>query len=232
MDQILPVRVRPRTAVTARTLLGGVRSQGRPVRAASKWPSRDTLGGPTIRPCMYARVLTRLKRSGWFSTPVRGEDEYPRATCRVLGGVTWRKWRENLTDEVPRRSLVVRLRISTVIRPMPKGGVRRRRVRSIPWLSLLGDSSVSGGGLLWFFFSRPKGHTDDRGVDESPGTGPVSPRVATASGPPAPFLGRPRVCEEQTQCPADSTSSVGLLTEDHVYAYGFSTHTPGALAHG
>jgi hypothetical protein len=201
MDQILPVRVRPRTEVTVRTLLGGVRSQGRPVRAASKWPSRDTPGGLTIRPCMCARILTRLKRSGWVSTPVRGEGEYPRATCRVLGGVTWRKWRENLTDEVPRRSLVVRRRISTVIRPMPKCGVRRRRVRSIPWRSLLGDYSVSGGGLslLLLLFQRPKGHTDDRGVYESPGTGPVSPRGATASGPPSPFLGRPRVCEEQTQ---------------------------------
>src|SRR5688572_26356327 len=31
---------------------------------------------------------------------------------------------------------------------MPKCGVRRRRVRSSPWLSLLGDHRVSGGGLL------------------------------------------------------------------------------------
>jgi len=45
--------------------LGGVRSQGRPVRAAMEWPGDDTAGGITIRPCMCARVLTRLKRWGW-----------------------------------------------------------------------------------------------------------------------------------------------------------------------
>ena len=149
----------------------------------------------------------------------------------MRGGVTWRKRSENLTDEVPRRSPVERLRIRIVIRPLPKCEVRRRRARGIPWLSLLGDSSVSGGGLSSFFW-RPKGHTDDSGVDERHGRGPVSPRVATAQGPLPPVPGRPRVREEQTQRQADSTPSVGVLTEDHVYAHGSSTHTPGALAHG
>ena len=44
---------------------GGVRSQGRPVRAAMEWPGGDTSGGITIRPCMCARIRTRLKRRGW-----------------------------------------------------------------------------------------------------------------------------------------------------------------------
>ena len=38
-----------------------------PSGAASKWPGRDTPGGTTIRPCMCARVLTRLKRWGWVA---------------------------------------------------------------------------------------------------------------------------------------------------------------------
>ena len=93
----------------------------------------------------------------------------------MLGGVTWRKRSANLTDEVPRRSPVARLRISIVIRPSPKCGVRRRRARGMPWLSLLGDYSVSGGGLL----EIKRTHRRER-VDESHGTGPVSPRVSTA----------------------------------------------------
>ena len=44
--------------------VGGVRSQGRPVRAAMEWPGGDTAGGITIRPGMCVRVLTRLKRWG------------------------------------------------------------------------------------------------------------------------------------------------------------------------
>jgi hypothetical protein len=44
--------------------LGGVRSQGRPARAAMEWPGDDTSGGITIRPGMGVRVLTRLKRWG------------------------------------------------------------------------------------------------------------------------------------------------------------------------
>ena len=105
-------------------------------------------------------------------------------TRRVLGGVTRRKGGGNLTDEVPRRSRGERPGIRSAIRPKPKCGVRRRRARGVPWLSLLGDSSVSGGGRqVW----RPRGHTGDRGVDEPHGTGPVRPRVPTTSGPPRLF---------------------------------------------
>jgi hypothetical protein len=73
---------------------GGVRSQGRPVRAAMKWPGGDTSGGITIRPGMGARVLTRLKRWGCGlcgPTSLCGVGDYPQRTGRVLGGVTWRK---------------------------------------------------------------------------------------------------------------------------------------------
>ena len=47
---------------------GGVRSQGRPVRAAMEWPGDATAGGLTIRPCLCARIRTRLKRRGWETT--------------------------------------------------------------------------------------------------------------------------------------------------------------------
>jgi hypothetical protein len=59
----------------------------------------------------------------------------------------------------------------------------------MPWLSLPGDYSVSGGGRL-----RPKGHTDDSKMDESHGTGPVSPRVSTAKVLPSLFGGKAHVC--------------------------------------
>jgi hypothetical protein len=125
---------------------GGVGSQGRPARAASKGPGRDTRGGPTMRPCLCARVLTRLQRCGRLSISVRGVGDSARMTCRVRGGVTWSKGWENLTDEGPRRSRVSRPGISSASRPKPKCAVRRRRARGVPRLSLLGDHSVSGGG--------------------------------------------------------------------------------------
>jgi hypothetical protein len=59
----------------------------------------------------------------------------------------------------------------------------------MPWLSLLGDSSVSRGGRL-----RPKGHTDDRKMEESHGMGPVSPRVSTAQVLLGLFGGKAHVC--------------------------------------
>ena len=79
---------------------------------------------------------------------------------------------------------------------------------------------------------RPTGPTDESGGNESPGPGPVRPRGATASGPPAPFLGRPRVGEAQPQRPADSTAAGGLRPADHGSAHGAAPHTPGARAHG
>jgi hypothetical protein len=174
---------------------GGVGSQGRPARAASKWPGRDTSGGITIRPCVCARVLTRLKRSGWLSTPVRGVGEYPRATCRVLGGVTWRKRGENLTDEVPRRSQVGRLGISIVIRPKPKCDVRRRRARGAPWLSLPGDSSVSGGGLPPCLLGKETKRTHLRQMGgRAAWQGSSQPTGIDRARSSPPFPGRLRVC--------------------------------------
>ena len=142
-----------------------------------------------------------------------GVDDYPRRTCRVLGGVTWRKWWENLTDEVPRRSPVARLRISIVIRPLPKCDVRRRRARGIPWLSLLGDSQRVRRRSPSFFLGDQEDTPIDSGVDEPHGTGPVSPRVATASRSSPSFSGE-ATCVRRT----DSTSG-GL-------------HTLGWCAHG
>ncbi len=102
---------------------GGVRSQGRPARAATKWPGRDTPGGVTLRPLVCARVLTRLKRRGWMVQPLPvGWTTIHGGHVGVLGGFAWRKRCENLTDEVPRRSPVARLGISIALRPMPKCG--------------------------------------------------------------------------------------------------------------
>jgi hypothetical protein len=73
---------------------GGVRSQGRPGRAAMQWPGGETSGGMTMRPGMGARVLTRLKRWGdglCGPTSLCGVGDSPQRTCRVRGGVPWRK---------------------------------------------------------------------------------------------------------------------------------------------
>jgi hypothetical protein len=134
-----------------------------------------------VRPGPHASEALRV-----LCTSARGVDDYPRVTRRVLGGGTWRTRGANLTDEVPRRSQGPRPGISSARRPTPKGGGRRRRARGVPWLSLLRDSSVSGGGRQGWG-GRPRGHPCDRGVDEPQGTAPVSPRVPPTSGPPLLF---------------------------------------------
>ena len=104
----------------------------------------------------------------------------------MLGGFAWRKWCENLTDEVPRRSPVARPGISIAIRPMPKCGcdAAESAGQSLA-LAPRGPQRVRRRSL--FFFERPRGHTCDSRVDEPHGKGPVSPRVSTASGPAFPF---------------------------------------------
>jgi hypothetical protein len=63
----------------------------------------------------------------------------------------------------------------------------------MPWRSLLGDYSVSGGGLLVFFSGTKRTHRRER-VDERHGTGPVSPRVATVQVFPRLLGGKAHVC--------------------------------------
>ncbi len=73
-----------------------------------------------------------------------GDDE-PRVTRGVRGGVAWRKGCGHLTDKVPRRCRSSDVGYALLEGQCRRVAVRRRRVRGMPWLSLLRDHCVSGG---------------------------------------------------------------------------------------
>jgi hypothetical protein len=146
-----------------------------------EWPGGDTSGGITIRPYMGVRVLTRLKRWGWVLMNNLSLWD-GRVSTEDMSGAWWGRLEKRVrkSDRRDPTSLRHRERTDT---PHYKAMTERE-----------GDAAASAGRSLalapWGSqrvrrrspgFQGPKGHTDDNKMDEPHGTGPVRPRVSTAS---------------------------------------------------
>jgi hypothetical protein len=142
----------------------------------------------------------------------------------VRGGVPWRTGRDNLPDEVPRRSPVERLRISIAIRPLPKGDGRRRSARGTPWLSLRGDYSGSGGGCLFVRETKRTPRRERGGRAACQGSSSPTGSARARSCPSC--AGEATGVRSTDSTSGDSRPAVGMLTEDHLSAHGASTHPP------
>ena len=62
MNQILPVRVRSRTEIAARTRIAGYEAGAARQRVVTKGPGSDTPGGAAFRPPWCANLRTLVKR--------------------------------------------------------------------------------------------------------------------------------------------------------------------------
>ncbi len=70
MNLILPVRVRPRAEIVARTRIAWYEASAARQRAVTKGPGSDTPGGATIRPPWCANLRTLVKRRGVYIHPL------------------------------------------------------------------------------------------------------------------------------------------------------------------
>jgi len=112
-----------------------------------KGPGNDTPGGVAIRPVGDAKGLLSTKR--WEETPerfllrLRVSGDRSRLPS-VVGGITWRKRRHELIDEVPTPFRLER--IDAAIRLVRKAGVdAAASTRPMLRPLLLGGHSESGG---------------------------------------------------------------------------------------